>query len=75
MIVCSCNVLSEHDLRRAIGGLRGRDPRAVLTPGRVLHAAGRRIRCHGCLETLFEIIAAEDARRAAAQGAANRRRK
>ena len=60
MIVCSCNVLSEQELRRAVAGLRTKDPCAVITPGRALHTVGKRIRCHGCLKTLFEIIAAED---------------
>ena len=72
MIVCSCNVLSEHELRRAVAGLRAHDPCAVITPGRVLHAVGRRIRCRGCLRTLFQIIAAEDGRAAAADTAGNR---
>lgn len=59
MIVCSCNALSEHDFRRAVAQIRADDPLAVITPGLVLHALGKRTQCQSCLDLLFEVIAEE----------------
>lgn len=56
MIVCSCAVIRDSELRRIIAEMRAADPMAMITPGRVYHALGKRIRCHGCLPLIFEAI-------------------
>ncbi len=53
-----------------MASFRATDPHAVITPGRALHKLGLRIRCHGCLDNLFEIIAEEDPRHVRASGTA-----
>lgn len=59
MILCSCAVLRDGELKRAIAALFARDPYAVITPGRVYHALGRRLVCHGCMAVVTAAIAAE----------------
>lgn len=62
MIICSCTAMSDRDLQRAIREIYSRDPLAVITPGRVYHALGCKISCHGCRPLVAEHIAIEVAR-------------
>ena len=57
MIVCSCNVISDHALRDAAGHVV-RDPCARLTPGTVFRRVGCRPRCGGCFPLVKAIMAA-----------------
>lgn len=49
MIICSCNVISDHDIAEAILELRKEDPLAVITPGVVFKKLGKRPNCGNCL--------------------------
>jgi bacterioferritin-associated ferredoxin len=51
MIVCSCNVLSDHDVRKA---LESTNPPS--TPGRVHRHFGCKPQCGRCARSLRELI-------------------
>lgn len=59
MIVCSCNVISDHALRDAACDL-AREPAACerITPGAVFRRVGCRPRCGGCFPLVKDIVAA-----------------
>ncbi|NRG16174.1 (2Fe-2S)-binding protein [Rhizobiales bacterium] len=56
MIVCSCNVLSDKELREAASRLRNAPGGGVVTPGAVFRALGHRPRCGGCFSAVVPII-------------------
>lgn len=56
MIVCSCNVLSDKQLREAAARLREAPGGGVVTPGAVFRALGCRPRCGGCFSAVIPII-------------------
>ncbi|MBK0398247.1 (2Fe-2S)-binding protein [Limibaculum sp. M0105] len=49
MIVCSCAVITDKDIRSAVEWMRAADPQAVVTPGKVYRALGKRPVCGGCV--------------------------
>jgi bacterioferritin-associated ferredoxin len=51
MIVCSCNVFSDHDVRNAVSGER--PPR---TPGQVYGCLGCSAQCGRCVRTIKKIM-------------------
>jgi bacterioferritin-associated ferredoxin len=51
MIVCSCNVFSDHDVRNAVSG--DRPPR---TPGQVYGCLGCSAQCGRCVRTIKKIM-------------------
>lgn len=51
MIVCSCNVFSDHDVRSAVAGVR--PPR---TPGQVYGCLGCSAQCGRCVRTIKKIM-------------------
>lgn len=56
MIICSCNVLSDKQLREAAKEMRA-DPNGKLpTPGAVFRHLGCRPRCGGCFPGVIDII-------------------
>lgn len=56
MIVCSCNVLREKELREAAARLRAAPGGGVVTPGAVFRELGCRPRCGGCFSAVVPII-------------------
>ncbi len=56
MIICSCNVISDNDIRAAISKIRKRTPDTMLTPGKVYKQLGKRAQCGTCLQNAIEII-------------------
>lgn len=56
MIVCSCNVLTDKELRKAARELQSGPDRVVVTPGAVFRALGKRPRCGSCFSTVIPII-------------------
>ena len=56
MIVCSCAVISDHDIRNAINWMQTVDPYAVVTPGRVYRALGKSPDCGGCISLMVETM-------------------
>lgn len=56
MLVCSCNVLSDKQLRKAAEEMR-QDPNGKMpTPGSVFRHLGCRPRCGGCFPNVIDII-------------------
>ncbi|WP_340107406.1 bacterioferritin-associated ferredoxin [Pikeienuella sp. HZG-20] len=49
MIVCSCTGITSKDISAAISWMRAADPTAIITPGKVYRALGRRPECGGCI--------------------------
>lgn len=56
MIICSCNRLSDKDLRRGARAVLDRPEGGVVTPGAVFRALGCRPRCGGCFPRVIEEI-------------------
>ncbi|WP_434053575.1 MAG: (2Fe-2S)-binding protein [Roseibium sp.] len=56
MIVCSCNVLSEKQLREAAEEMRADPNGKVPTPGAVFRHLGCRPRCGSCFPSVIDII-------------------
>ena len=49
MLICSCSVISDRDIRAAVEWMRAADPLTVVTPGKVYRALGKRPDCGGCI--------------------------
>jgi len=56
MIICSCNVLSDKQLREAAEEMRADPNGKVPTPGAVFRHLGCRPRCGGCFPAVIDII-------------------
>lgn len=56
MIVCSCTVVTDHEIDAAVGAMLAEEPRAVITPGRLARRLDRRFVCHGCLPLVADIL-------------------
>lgn len=56
MIICSCAVITDRDIRRAIEWMRAADPYGVVTPGKVYRALGKRPECGGCIPLFVESV-------------------
>jgi bacterioferritin-associated ferredoxin len=49
MIVCSCQRITDADIRAAVGWMRAADPMTLITPGKVYRALGKSASCGGCV--------------------------
>ena len=49
MMICHCNGISDRDIHSAIDWMRASDADAIITPGKVYRALGKRPDCGGCL--------------------------
>ncbi len=56
MIVCSCNILMEDEIRKVITGLLSDDPWQLIVPVQVYHEMGKRGKCCGCFPRLVDMI-------------------
>lgn len=56
MIICQCNVLTDHEVRRTVAGILAEQPDRAVTPGGVVRALGLRRQCSGCLRTLSDLV-------------------
>jgi len=59
MIICSCAVISDADIRRAVEWMRASDPYAVVTPGKVYRALGKTPACGGCIRLFVDSLRAD----------------
>ncbi|MEG6507820.1 (2Fe-2S)-binding protein [Methyloligella sp. 2.7D] len=73
MIVCSCAMISDHDIEEAVTALRTRDPLVVLTPGLIYKYLGKRPSCGTCLPLITRLMVAYDDEDPSAQTAPARR--
>ena len=86
MIVCHCMSITDHDIRAAVDWMRKSDSHALITPGKIYHALGKKADCGGCLPLFLDTMQSCDslevpilsrgapARRAANTGDAHERR-
>lgn len=58
MIVCHCQRITDDDIARAVDWMRAADATALITPGKVYRALGKRPDCGGCLPLFLEAMAA-----------------
>ena len=56
MIICSCNVLSDKQLKDAAEEMRADPDGKIPTPGAVFRKLGCRPRCGGCFPSVIDII-------------------
>lgn len=56
MMVCSCNVITDKDIRETIISLLDQDCWQLIVPGKVYHAMQKRGRCCGCFPNVVDII-------------------
>ncbi|MEP4029715.1 (2Fe-2S)-binding protein [Roseibium polysiphoniae] len=56
MIICSCNVLSDKQLRKAAEEMRADPNGKVPTPGAVFRHLGCRPRCGSCFPSVIDLI-------------------
>jgi hypothetical protein len=56
MMVCSCNIITDKDIRDVIVSLLDEDCWQLIVPGKVYHAMGKRGRCCGCFPNVVDII-------------------
>lgn len=59
MLICSCAVISDHDVRSAVRWMRKSDPLSVVTPGKVYRALGKSPDCGGCIQHFVAAIQVE----------------
>ncbi len=50
MIVCHCQRISDRDINAAIDWMRASDETAIITPGKIYHALGKKPDCGGCMK-------------------------
>jgi bacterioferritin-associated ferredoxin len=60
MLVCSCNMITSHDVAEAVSALRTKDPFVVLTPGLIYRHLGKRPSCGGCLPLISKLMVGYD---------------
>lgn len=56
MIVCSCNRLSDSELRMAILEMLAIDPWQLIVPNKLLHFLASKGKCGFCFKNIVEII-------------------
>ena len=56
MIICSCQQITDNDIRTAITWMRASDPDTVITCGKIFRALGKRADCGGCMPLLLDTM-------------------
>ncbi|MCM2396409.1 (2Fe-2S)-binding protein [Rhizobium sp. S95] len=56
MLVCSCNFITDKEIRDVINELLDEDCWQLIVPAKVYHAMGKRGRCCGCFPNVVDII-------------------
>lgn len=56
MLVCSCNFITDKDIRDVITSFLDEDPWQLIVPGKVYHAMEKRGRCCGCFPNVVDLI-------------------
>ena len=59
MIVCHCARIRCSDIRAAVAWMRASDPQALVTPGKVYRALGKRPVCGGCAALFVDMLRAD----------------
>ncbi|MEM7619833.1 MAG: (2Fe-2S)-binding protein [Pseudomonadota bacterium] len=61
MIVCSCNVITDQDIRQAVSKLNASQPNDMITISQVYKTLGQRPKCGSCLDNAIKIMLSEAA--------------
>jgi hypothetical protein len=56
MMVCSCNLITDKDIKEAIISLLDEDCWQLIVPGKVYHSMQKRGRCCGCFPNVVDLI-------------------
>ena len=56
MLVCSCNFITESEIRETIRTFLDEDCWQLIVPGKVYHAMQKRGRCCGCFPNVVDLI-------------------
>ena len=56
MLVCSCNYITDKEIKAVITEMLDEDCWQLIVPGKVYHAMGKRGRCCGCFPNVVDII-------------------
>jgi hypothetical protein len=56
MLVCSCNFITDKEIRAVINELLDDDCWQLIVPAKVYHAMGKRGRCCGCFPGVVDLI-------------------
>ena len=56
MIVCHCQNVSDRDIDAAVDWMRASDAGAIITPGRIYRALGKRAECGGCMAQFVAVM-------------------
>ncbi len=56
MLVCSCNFITDAEIRDVINAFLEEDCWQLIVPGKVYHAMQKRGRCCGCFPNVVDII-------------------
>ncbi|MBO3758172.1 (2Fe-2S)-binding protein [Ciceribacter sp. L1K23] len=56
MLVCSCNYITDKEIRSVITELLDEDCWQLIVPAKVYHAMGKRGRCCGCFPNVVDLI-------------------
>jgi len=56
MLVCSCNYITDKDIKSVITELLDEDCWQLIVPAKVYHAMGKRGRCCGCFPNVVDLI-------------------
>jgi bacterioferritin-associated ferredoxin len=56
MLICSCNVITDKEIEKAIISLLDKDPWQLIVPAKVYHTLHQRGRCCGCFPNVVETI-------------------
>ena len=56
MMVCSCNLITDKDIKEAITSLLDEDCWQLIVPGKVYHTMQKRGRCCGCFPNVVDLI-------------------
>ena len=56
MLVCSCNFITDKDIRTVISELLDEDSWQLIVPAKVYHAMSKRGRCCGCFPNVVDLI-------------------
>lgn len=56
MMVCSCNLITDKDIKEVITSLLDEDCWQLIVPGKIYHAMQKRGRCCGCFPNVVDLI-------------------
>ncbi|HCL65826.1 MAG TPA: (2Fe-2S)-binding protein [Rhizobium sp.] len=56
MLVCSCNYITDKEIKDVINQLLDEDCWQLIVPAKVYHAMAKRGRCCGCFPTVVDLI-------------------